>query len=62
MWAWRRGEATVVAANLSDEAASLSVGPATILIDTDRARDGERVEADLSLGPWEAAVLRVAPA
>ena len=37
-------------------------GRGRIAIGTDRARDGERVEWDLSLGPWEGAVLRVAPA
>ena len=62
LWAWRRGEATVVALNLSGQVTSLSVGPATILIDTDRARDGEAAEGDLSLAPWEGAVLRVARA
>jgi alpha-glucosidase len=58
VWAWRRGEGIFVAVNLSGEAASLPLGPATIEIGTDRARDGETVEGDLSLGAWEAAVLR----
>jgi alpha-glucosidase len=62
VWAWRRGEETVVAVNLSGDAASLTVGPATILIDTERSRDGDAVEGDISLGPWEGAVLRVARA
>jgi alpha-glucosidase len=57
VWAWRRGEGIVVAVNLSGEAASLPLGPATIEIGTDRARDGETVEGDLGLGPWEGAVL-----
>jgi alpha-glucosidase len=57
-WAWRRGDSIVVAVNLSGEAASLPLGPATIEIGTDRARDGETVEGDLGLGPWEGAVLR----
>ena len=58
VWAWRRGEGIVVAVNLSGEAASLPLGPATIEIGTDRARDGETVEGDLILGAWEGAVLR----
>jgi alpha-glucosidase len=57
VWAWRRGERIVVAVNLSGEAASLPLGPATIEIGTDRARDGETVEGDLDLGPWEGVVL-----
>jgi alpha-glucosidase len=56
--ALRRGEGIVVAVNLSEEAASLSLGPATIETGTDRTRDGETLEGELSLGPWEGAVLR----
>ncbi|HET8526766.1 MAG TPA: alpha-amylase family glycosyl hydrolase, partial [Actinomycetota bacterium] len=62
VWAWRRGEGVLVAVNLSGEAATLAAGRAVIAIDTDRARDGERVEGGLSLGPWEGAVLLVARA
>jgi alpha-glucosidase len=62
VWTWRRGEGTAVAINLSDDAAWLPLGPATIEVGTDRSRDGEEVERDLSLGPWEAAVLRVSRA
>jgi alpha-glucosidase len=62
VWAWRRGDATVVAINMSDDAATLALGTSTILVGTERSRDGEAVEGDLNLGPWEAAVLRVAPA
>jgi len=62
VWAWRRGDGVIVALNLSGAASETRVGEATIAIGTDRARDSERVEEDLSLGPWEAAVLRVARA
>ena len=58
VWAWSRGDCIVVAINPSDETVSLPLGPATIEIGTDRARDGETVEGDLGLGPWEGAVLR----
>jgi alpha-glucosidase len=61
-WSWRRGSATTVAVNLSDGRVTVPVDPGTIAIGTDRSRDGERVDGDLSLGPWEGAVLRVAPA
>jgi alpha-glucosidase len=61
-WAWRRGKGVVVALNLSGAAADMRIGEATIAIGTDRVRDGERVDRELSLGPWEGAVLRVAPA
>ena len=55
-WAWRRGEATVVAVNLSDAPVEVGVD-GEILIGTDRSRDGERVDGALRLGPWEGAVL-----
>ena len=60
--AWRRGDDVVVAVNLSGAPATLRTDDGTIAIGTDRARDGERVEGSLSLGPWEGAVLRVARA
>jgi alpha-glucosidase len=62
VWAWRRGEGTLVAINLSGAPASLRLGPATILLGTERSRGGEAVDGSLSLGPWEGAVLRAAPA
>ena len=57
VWAWRRGASTLVALNLSDEATRTAVPAGTIAIDTDRARDGERVGDELELGPWEGAVI-----
>ena len=63
VWAWRRGDSMQVFVNLSGEATTLlAPGRSRIAICTDRARDGERVKEDLSLGPWEAAVLRAARA
>jgi alpha-glucosidase len=61
-WSWRRGPSTIIAVNLSDWRVAVPVGPGTIAIGTDRSRDGETADGDLSLGPWEGAVLRVAPA
>ncbi len=59
VWAWRRGEHTVVACNLSDGPADIDVGNGTLVIATRRARDGERVDAMLHLDPWDAAILTV---
>jgi alpha-glucosidase len=59
VWAWRRGTGLVVALNLSARATALDLEPATILVATDRNRDGERVDGRLALGPWQGAVLRV---
>jgi glycosidase len=61
VWAWQRSEGIVVAVNLSDDPSSITTGAGTIAIGTRRERDGEPVEGELSLGPWEGAMLRVAP-
>ena len=58
VWAWLRGERTVVACNLSDDAVEVAdVGPGAIRISTIRARDDERVDGALRLAPWEAAIV-----
>ena len=58
VWAWLRGERTVVAMNCSDDALDVSdAGAGTIRISTIRARDGERVSGSLHLDPWEAAIV-----
>jgi alpha-glucosidase len=51
-WAWRRGEDTAVALNLSGEAVRVDGLSGTVLVATDRARDGERVDGALELAPW----------
>jgi alpha-glucosidase len=56
-WAWRRGDATAVALNLSDEPVAVDGVPGTVLIATDRARDGERVRGALALAPWSGAIV-----
>jgi alpha-glucosidase len=61
VWAWRRGGHTIVAVNLSHDPSSITTGAGTIAIGTRRERDGEPIEGELSLGPWEGAVLRVGP-
>jgi alpha-glucosidase len=49
-WAWRRGESTAVALNLSDQPVEVDVR-GTVLIGTDRSRDGQPFDG--RLGPWE---------
>jgi alpha-glucosidase len=56
-WAWRRGEETAAALNLSDAEVTLEGLTGSVLIATDRSRDGERVDGRLQLGPWEGVVL-----
>jgi len=55
--AWRRGERTTVAINLSDSPAALQDVGGRVRLGTRRERDGEWVEGRLELGPWEGAVL-----
>ena len=58
LWAWQRGERTIVAMNCSDDALDVAdAGVGTIRISTIRARDGERVNGSLHLEPWEAAIV-----
>jgi len=61
VWTWSRGNDTVVSVNLSEEPVTVAIGTGTIAIGTRRERDGQPVGRELSLGPWEGAVLRVAP-
>jgi alpha-glucosidase len=56
VWAWRRGDETLVAVNLSPDQASVAAD-GQVLIGTDRARDGTRVSSSLELKPWEGLVL-----
>ena len=57
-WAWRRGDRTAVALNLSDGPAEIEVA-GTVLLGTRRERDGERFDAPLRLAPGEGAVLEL---
>jgi alpha-glucosidase len=58
-WLWRRGTGTLVALNMSDQL--LDVGlperAGTIVIGTDRSRDGTTLNGPLELGPWEGVVI-----
>ena len=56
-WAWRRGEATTVAVNLSTRPARIDVGTAEIVLATDRSREGMRPAGGLELDPWSGVVL-----
>jgi alpha-glucosidase len=55
-WAWRRGEHTAAAVNLSAAPVEIEL-EGRILIGTDRTRDGEPVDGALRLGPWEGALV-----
>ena len=58
LWAWQRGDRTVVAMNCSADAADVpDAGTGEIRISTIRSRDGERITGSLHLQPWEAAIV-----
>jgi alpha-glucosidase len=58
VWAWRRGRSVTVALNLTGEPAVLERVEGTVLLGTDRERDGGAVRGRLELRPWEGVVLR----
>jgi alpha-glucosidase len=57
-WTYRRGSRHAVALNLSDAPVAVEGLAGTVLIGTDRERDGERFAG--SLEPWEAVVVELA--
>jgi alpha-glucosidase len=57
LWAWRRGERTIVAVNLSDEPASIDGVEGRIRLATAREREGDEVAGRLEVGPWEGVVV-----
>jgi alpha-glucosidase len=57
-WAWGRGERTVVAASMTDGPGLVEGITGSVLIGTDRSRDGAPITGALHLGPWEAVVVR----
>ena len=57
-WAWKRGGRLLVALNLSDAGVELGAS-GTVLVGTDRGRDGEVVDGALRLGAWEGAVVEL---
>jgi hypothetical protein len=56
-WAFARGDATTVLANLSSAPAGFEGVTGTVVAATDRAREGSAVEGALTLPAWSAAVL-----
>jgi alpha-glucosidase len=59
-WAYRRGDGTAVALNLSGEPVTVEGIAGEVLIATDRARDGETASGAVALGPWEGVVVALA--
>jgi alpha-glucosidase len=56
-WAWSRGDRVVVAVNMADGESVVDGVSGTVLVGSDRRRDGEEVGGTLRLGGWEAVVM-----
>ncbi len=59
-WAWRRGDDLLVALNLGDEPTSVDGAEGSILLGTDRRRDGAAVTGVAHLGAYEGVVVSLA--
>jgi alpha-glucosidase len=57
VWSWYRGDDVMVALNLAEEVAEVGRVRGTVLICTERARDGEKLRGSLRLDPWEGVVV-----
>jgi glycosidase len=57
VWAWHRGDRTIVVINLTDQDATVDAVEGTILIGTDREHDGLAVSGPLTLGAWEGVII-----
>jgi hypothetical protein len=57
VWAWRRGEGTVVALNHGAQPATVSTGPGKILLGSQPGRTGERTQDEVRLDPWDCLVI-----
>ncbi len=58
-WCYQRGEQTVIAINLTDEAGILSGVNGVVRICTQRAHDGIHLDGTLELAPNDAAIVIV---
>jgi alpha-glucosidase len=58
-WVWRRGRGFAAALNLGDEARRIDGLAGSVAIGTDRRRDGEPVQEQLSLSPGEGVLIRL---
>jgi alpha-glucosidase len=57
VWAWRRGEGITVALNLSDRETRVQGVGGTVAASSPGGREGEPVQAEISLRGWEGVVI-----
>ncbi len=61
IWAWRRGNQTVVALNHTSSPVDMPVGGGEVLASTRRDHEGESIADRVRLEPWEALVMSQQP-
>jgi alpha-glucosidase len=61
VWAWSRGEDLTVVVNMSDASATVPGVSGTVLVATDRERDGDVVREPAVLDPWQGLILGRSP-
>jgi alpha-glucosidase len=59
VWAYGRGDSAIVALNFSDQGAEVATSDGTIVLSTDRDREGQSVGVALSLSPGEGVVVEL---
>jgi alpha-glucosidase len=59
LWAWHRGQHTMVVLNLSIAKKSMRGLSGKILISTDRSKDGDKIAGRLSLEPWQGVIIKL---
>jgi glycosidase len=58
-WLWRRGDGFATALNLGTDTVAVEGVTGAIAIATDRDRDGQAVDGQVTLGPGEGALIRL---
>ena len=58
-WVYGRGDHHLVMLNMAEQEAAIENVSGSVLICTDRRRDGEQVSGRLRLAPWQGALLRL---
>ncbi|HZB02229.1 MAG TPA: alpha-amylase family glycosyl hydrolase [Actinomycetota bacterium] len=60
VWGWSRGASTIVLLNHADRAVDVPIErDGSVLLSTDRGRDGEPLSKSVKLEPWEALVIEL---
>jgi alpha-glucosidase len=57
VWAWGRGREHFVVLNMGEESVELDAASGTILMSTDRSRDGAELSGALEIGGWQGVIL-----